>query len=84
MDKIQTQGLDDTKLTVENKKSRNFTKQLKKFCLCLHYNRVNSYVFVKCVEIYKFKAKDSKINVTPLCLANFSKDFLVGYMKETG
>ena len=35
-------------------------------------------------EIYKFKAKDSVIVVTPLCLGNISKDWLVGNMKKTG
>ena len=38
------------------------------FCLSLHYNGTNSYLFVNGVEIIKFKAKDSEIVVTPLCL----------------
>ena len=29
---------------------------------------MNSYVFTNGVEIHKFKAKDSKINTTPLCV----------------
>ena len=33
----------------------------KKFCLSLHYNGANSYLFVNGTEIYKFKVKDSKI-----------------------
>ena len=32
-------------------------------CICLHYNGLNSYLLVNGVEIYKFKAKDSEINV---------------------
>ena len=32
-----------------------------KFCLSLHYNGANSYLFLNGTEIYKFKAKDSKI-----------------------
>ena len=37
----------------------NFTEKNKKFCLSLHYNGANSYLFVNGTEIYKFKAKDS-------------------------
>ena len=36
----------------------------------MQYNEVNSYVIVKDVKIYKFKAKDSAINATPLCSGN--------------
>ena len=41
--------------------SINFTEKNKTFCLSLHYNRANSYLFVNGTEIYKFKAKDSEI-----------------------
>ena len=34
-------------------------------------------------EIYKFKAKDSEIVATPLCLGNISKDWSADNMKET-
>ena len=47
--------------------------------LSLHYNGVNSYIFVNGVEIYKFKAKDSEINAAPSCLVNVSKDFSINY-----
>ena len=33
---------------------------------------------------YKFKAKDSDIVASPLCLGNISKEWLVGNMKRTG
>ena len=46
-----TQGLDDTKLTSEKEYSINFTEQHKKFCLGLHYNGINSGIFVNRVEI---------------------------------
>ena len=39
----------------------NFTVTKKKFCLSLHYNGANSYLFVNGTEIYRFKAKDSEI-----------------------
>ena len=67
-----TQGLEHT-LTAEKMYSINFTVTKKKFCLSLHYNGANSYLFVNGTEIYKFKAKDSKIVATPLCLGNISK-----------
>ena len=56
----------------------------KKFCLRLHYNRANSYLFVNGTEIHKFKAKGSEIVATPLCLGNISKDWSVDNIKKTG
>ena len=44
----------------------------------------NSYLFVNGREIIKFKAKDSKIIATPLCLGNISKDWSVDNIKDTG
>ena len=64
--------------------SINFTEKNKKFCLRLHYNGLNSYLFVIETEIYKFKAKNSKIVATPLCLGNISKDWSTDNMKKTG
>ena len=49
----------------------------------MHYNRSNSYLFVNGKEIYKFKAKDSNIVATPLCLENISKDWSIVNMKRT-
>ena len=48
---------------------------MKIFCLSLHYNEANSYLFVHGTEIAKFKAKVSEIVVTTLCLGNISKDW---------
>ena len=64
--------------------SINFTEHNKKFCLSLHYNGANSYLFVNGTEIYKFKAKDSEIVASPLCLGNILKDWTVDNMKKTG
>ena len=61
--------------------SINFIEN-KKFCL--NYNGVSSYLFVNDTEIYKFKAKDSEIVATALCLGKISKDWLVDHMKQTG
>ena len=54
------------------------------FCLGLHCNGANSYLFVNGIEIYKFKAKDPKIVATPLCLGNISRDWTAGNVKKTG
>ena len=62
--------------------SINFTLTKKKISLSLHYNGTNSYLFVNGTEIHKFKAKDSEIVATPLCLGNISKDWSVDYMKK--
>ena len=56
----------------------------KKFCLRLHYNGVNSYLFVNGTEIYKFKVKDSEIVAAPICLGNISKDWSADNMKKIG
>ena len=64
--------------------SINFTEKNKKFCLRLHYNGANSYLFVNGKEIIKFKAKDSEIVVSPLCLGNISKDWSTDNMEKTG
>ena len=77
-----TQGLEHT-LTAEKMYSINFTLMKRKFCLSLHYNGANSYLFVNGTEIYKFKAKDSEIAATPLCLGNISKDWSADNMKRT-
>ena len=49
----------------------------------MHYNGVNSYLFVNCTEIYNFKAKDSEIVARPLCLGNISKDWPTDNTKKT-
>ena len=78
-----TRGLKHS-LTAEKMYSVNFTVTKKKFWSSLHYNGANSYLFVNGTEIYKFKAKDSEIVATPLCLGNISKDWSVDNMKKTG
>ena len=69
-------------LTAEKIYSINFTVTKKKFCLGLHYNGANSFYLLNGTEIYKFKAKDSEIVTTPLCLGNISKDWSVDNMKS--
>ena len=81
--KEPTQGSEHT-LTAEKMYPINFTVTKKKFCLRLHYNGANSHLFVNGKELVKFKAKDSEIIASPLCLGNISKDWSAGNMKKTG
>ena len=64
--------------------SINFTVRKNKFCLSLHISGAISYLFINGTEIYKFKAKDSKIVAAPLFLGNISKDWSVDNMKKIG
>ena len=78
-----TQELSGT-LTAEKLYSINFTENNKKFYLNLHYNGASCHFFVNSTDIYKFKAKDSEIVATPLCLGKISEDCSVDNMKKTG
>ena len=62
--------------------SINFTVTKKLFCLSLHHNGGNSYLFVNGTEIYKFKATDSETVASLLCLGNISKDWSRDNMKK--
>ena len=53
------------------------------FCLSLHYNGSNSFLFVNSTKINQFKGKDSEIKRYDLGLENISKDFSVDNMKKT-
>ena len=79
-------GLGEKALFAEKMFLINFTKVNTKFCLNLHYNGANSYLFINVngTEIYKFTAKDSIIVPNNLCLGNVSKDFSTSNMKKTG
>ena len=79
--KRPTQGLEHTR-TAEKMYSINFTVTGKIFCLSLHYNGANSYLFVNGTEIIKLTAKNSEIVANPLCLENVSKDLSADNMKK--
>ena len=81
LDKVQTQGLDNTTLTAETKYPTNFTQSGKRFAFSLHYNGSNS-LFVNATKVYQFKAKDSEVKDYALCLGNVSKDFTINNMKK--
>ena len=60
----------------EKKISINFAKAKTKFCLSLHYNADNSYLFVNGKEIYKFKASNTNNNFpSRFCLGSISNEF---------
>ena len=73
MVKVLHKRLEHT-LSTEKMYSINFTELDKTFCLSLHYNGS---------KIHIFKAKDSEIVATPLCLGNISKDWSVDNMEKT-
>ena len=50
----------------------------------MHYNGVNSHLFLNGTKIIKFKAKDFEIVSILLGLGNISKEFSVDNMKKTG
>ena len=55
-----TQGLEHT-LSAEKMYSINFTENNKKFCLSLHYNGANSYLFVNGIEFINLKQNILKL-----------------------
>ena len=73
-----------TTFTAEVEYSINFSRSSRKLCSSLHFNGINSFLFVNATKIYQFKAKDSEINKYPLCLGNISKIFTANKMKKTG
>ena len=76
-----TQGKEYT-LNAEKICLLNFTVTGNKFCLSFHYNGANIYLFANGTEIIEFKAKDSEVVATPLCLGNISKDWSVYNVKK--
>ena len=64
--------------------SPNFIVDNKIFCLSLHYNGNNSYLFVKGKEVTKLKAKNSELIKYPMCLGGLSKDYTENSRKDTG
>ena len=76
------QELDDTTLTAEAQYSINFSRSNKKFCLSLHYNESNSFLFLNATKIYQFKTKNSEITKHSFCLENIPGNFSANNMKE--
>ena len=64
--------------------SPNFTVDHKTFCLSLHYNGDNSYLFVNGKEVTKFKANNFELIKYCMCLGGLSKDYDRDSRKNTG
>ena len=67
-----TQKANNTTIYGEKMYSPNFSSENKIFCLGLHYNGDNGYLFVNGKEITKFKAKKSEIKANQLTLGSIS------------
>ena len=78
------QKINDATIYAEKMYSLNFTVVNKIFCLSLHYDNDNSYLFVNGKEVSKFKAKNSELIKYPMCLGGLSKDCNKNSRKETG
>ena len=79
-----TQKINYTTIYAEKMYSPNFTVDNKIFCLSLHHNGDNSYLFNNGKEVTKFKAKNSELIKYPMCLEGLSKDYNKNSRKETG
>ena len=66
------QKVNNTTIYAEKMYSLNFSEENKIFCLSLHYNGDNSYLFVNGKEVTKFKAKNSEIKANQLNLRSIS------------
>ena len=67
----------------EKKFSINFSKANTKFCLRLHYNADNSYLFVNAKQIFKFKIDNKNVKFpTQFCLRTISNGFSATKSRE--
>ena len=67
-----TQKVNNNTIYAEKMYSPNFSAKNKIFCLSLHYNGDDSYLFVNGKEVTKFKAKKSEIKANQLTLGSIS------------
>ena len=65
---VSTSGINGKFGSPEKKFSINVTKANTKFCLSLHYNADNYYLFVNGKKIFKFKADFELITILLLNL----------------
>ena len=78
------QKINDITIYAEKMYSPNFTVDNKIFCLSLHYNGDNRYLFVNGKEVTKCNAKNSELIKYPMCLGGLSKDYTGNNCKDTG
>ena len=55
------QKIDDTTIFAEKMYSPNFPVAKKTFCISIHYNGNDSYLFVNSKEVIKFKARKQSV-----------------------
>ena len=68
-------GIHGTFVSTDKKFSIKYSEVNTKFCLSLHYNGENSYLFVNGKEIFKFRSDSKNINFpTQLCLGSISNE----------
>ena len=78
-----TFGINGTFGSPEQKFSINFSKRNTTFCLSLHHNADNSYLFVNGKEIFKFKADNKNVNFpTQFCLGSIYNGFVATESRE--
>ena len=70
-----TQKINDKTIYAENMYSPNFTVDNKTFCLSLHFNGDNSYLFVNDKEVNKCKAKNCELIKHSMCSGGLSLDY---------
>ena len=66
------QKINNTTICAEKMYSPNFSEENEIFCLSLHYNGDDSYLFVNGKEVTIFKAKKSEIKANQLTLGSIS------------
>ena len=80
---VQTFGINGRFGSPEKKLSINCTKVNTKFCLSLHYNADNNYLFVNKKEIFNFKANNKNVNFpNQFCLGSISNGFSAAESRE--
>ena len=78
------QKVNNTAIYGERSYSPNFSIENKVFCLSLHYNGDNSYLFVNGKEVVKFKVKNSVSKPQPIALGSITatEHLLTNEIKE--
>ena len=70
-------------LVHQKKINIKFSKAKTKFCLSLHYNSDNSYLFVNGKEVCKFKSSNKNNNFpSQFCLGSISNKFDHSHVKK--
>ena len=84
MGKDYFQKINDTTIYTEKMYYRNFAYLGKKVMLRLHYNGVDSCLFVNDRQELKFKAKTDQLVKEKLCIGNLSDQWTTSESEKTG